>query len=516
MQISDILTFFGILLAVYAVINERERAVIKLKFGIPSIILIVVWFIVINGLVIFNWYHSFFYTFFPFLFCHNGWDPEFWAYPLTILLILFIFLKVYVVRFPAANNEKLVRFYDSLLNKGDYENTLGFIEKYHKSNIEKYLKNSNKETNFKQKNPELSRLLFSNIIIREDFVQNVATDNPKFFCGFLSHLTYHDSDNEEFVYCYLKTLFFSNNKILKKELKKTFLTSGIVGENFNDENDILNALLTNLKVVTNNYAYNPIAEAALLELELLNDSHFLSLPYNYILSASSDAKDIKPSSLQGIWDTTTYKAVRFFDMMLRKAIETNVKSHLWLYYYEHFTIKIIENLPTWLIEGSTNWKRSENISNGVYIINEIIDNMLHWYTLMYENKNSFIAIDTSKCISNILKAFANSDDIPEEWSAKKFSYWLDLYFRVNKPVTKNDIEMKVSKAISDSIIDVIIRPDNFRNDNNNYHNLLKYCWNNLESNGGLDKYKYTDKELEDFKNLIISREKNLEHIFEYK
>ncbi len=40
-------------------------------------------------------------------------------------------------------------------------------------------------------------------------------------------------------------------------------------------------------------------------------------------------------------DTTTYKAVRFFDMMLRKAIETNVEKHLWLYYYERFAIKII-------------------------------------------------------------------------------------------------------------------------------------------------------------------------------
>lgn len=513
MQISDILTFLGILLAVYAVINERERAVIKLKFGIVSVILILFVFIWINVLVIFNWYPSFFYTFFPFLFSDNGWEPKFWAYPLTILLILFIFLKVYVLRFPSANNEKLVRFYDSLLNRGDYENTLGFIENYHKSNIEKYLKNYDKEPSFKQNNEALSRLIFSNIITREDFVQNVATENPKFFCDFLRHLTYHNSDNEEFVYCYLKTLFFSNNQILKKELKKTFLTSGIVGETFNDENDILNSLLANLDVVTNNYAYNPIGEAALLELEFLNDSHFLNHPYNYILSASSEGKDIKPQSVHGMWDTTTYKAVRFFDMMLRKAIETNVEKHLWLYYYERFAIKIIENLPTWLIDDSANWKRSENISNGVYIVNEIISNMLRWYTLMKETKHSFIAIDTSKCISNIFKAFANSEDIPKEWSAKKFSYWLDVYFNINKPIAKNDIELNVNNSIRDSIIDVIIRPDNFRNDNNNYHNLLKYCWNNSESKGGLDKYKYTDSELEDFKNLIVTRDKNLHYLF---
>ena len=142
MQISDILSFIGIVLAIYALIRENERRLILLKFTITDYALIVMAFLLINYLVLFETFHSW-DLYFDFAMVDNGFEANQIAYFALLVLLMFITLKVFSNRYSPWKRKNVIEFYRELLNGSEHAYLFNLIKKMHENSIVKHLDKRN-------------------------------------------------------------------------------------------------------------------------------------------------------------------------------------------------------------------------------------------------------------------------------------------------------------------------------------------------------------------------------------
>ena len=305
MGTTDILTLIGLLFAIFAFIYESEGESVFLKFSLWNLVGIIVGFILINYLIFFDFYLSN-DLYLDFFYITRGLKPTTWAYIISLLLIGFIFLKIFVLGFPYVNKEKLVLYYESLINKGEFGRVINYIEKYHQKEIHSFHRTLERNESFNHKEYEnadakkkaellyqinhggikskyhysrqalLGSRIYHEIVIREDFIRETANKSPYFYSEIIKYFTYKNSSNQEFVMIYLLSLIKENNTFLRRELDTNNNIEDKTRCNYRmeEKNYILKSLLLDIKVAENTHAWHPFGEYGIEEVATKDYNQF--------------------------------------------------------------------------------------------------------------------------------------------------------------------------------------------------------------------------------------------------
>lgn len=503
MGISDILTLIGLLFAIFAFIYEAEGEFIFIKFNWSDVLTVFLAFLFLNYLL----FHTFYFEqgwYWNKLYHEWGLHPPTWSYLVSLAIIAYLFFRIFFGVIPYSNRSRLISFYKRLLNKADFTKVMGYIEKYHEKRIFKYHavfqknqrleeKEYNEADHFTQfrlmrgdiyyknqikySNQEtLAGVVYRWIIERDDFINATANEFPYFYANIFKHFDYKYSPNEEVVYWFFSSLLAHNNQFLKRELKSNVNLQEGERHNYRieDDNEILKSILLNIKVAENTYVWKPFGESSIQELNALDYDHFLFEPYD-----SNFFTDSK------FFDLTIGKSIRFFDIMVCRAIYKKHGFHMWLPYYYHFANIILERADENGFYGEVeNWKTDYPL-NFLFLVYRMTSNIFEWYQAMADALYAGHTITISKTMSGILFEIANSNSIGEPWKIGRFDLFIKIYCEISTaPVKEGHQEQSenVKNAIKKSIEDAMIRPGYGSNAEKieQYHTILKLAWQDFD------------------------------------
>jgi|GEM_PF-6992934 len=144
MSLSDFITLIGILIAIFAFIDQKERSFIINKFNFYDKILILVIFFIINILLFYDWWSDKIPTF-SYIEFNNFPSPSTWVYLFSLFLIIWFFYKIYFSKFPKNNKNIIFKFYEDLLNKEEYHFIYSILNRFEKKEL---LKQNNESEDF--------------------------------------------------------------------------------------------------------------------------------------------------------------------------------------------------------------------------------------------------------------------------------------------------------------------------------------------------------------------------------
>lgn len=497
MSISDILTLIGLLFAIFAFIYEGEGEFIFIKFNWFDVVLIALAFLLLNYLVYYEFYFEKGWVW-KALYFSWGLNPSTWAYIVSLGIIGYLFFRIFFGVIPFSNREKLINFYKRLINKGDFDKVMGYIEKYHEKNIYQYhavfAKNQHLEdaeyekagehrrwqlmrgdVEYKNNAPysrqeKLAGSVYRSIIERDDFIKATANEFPYFYSEIIKHFTYKYSPNEAVIDSFFTTLLENNNPFLKRELKSNVNLEEGERNNYRLEEDnlILKSVLLDLRVAEHTFVWRPFGEVAIQETTSFPEEHFLFQLYESNIHTDSKFLDLAMG-----------KSIHFFDLMVCQVIYKKYPYHMWLPYYYHFTKAILQNAPFKEDYAIEDWNRDYPV-NFLYLIYRMTANIYDWYHAMEDALSSGQRITISKTMSGILLEIANSESIGELWKINQFNLFIKIYCEVStSPRKEGHVQEseEVVASIAQSIEDVMINPAYGRDEEKNeYHRILKLAW----------------------------------------
>ncbi|GJM17527.1 MAG: hypothetical protein DHS20C13_28540 [Thermodesulfobacteriota bacterium] len=341
--------------------------------------------------------------------------------------------------------------YNELLDQEEIQILSDYIRKYHINDVETYLKkyseipdkdileiNLGIRTEADEQEEKLvnknrmayARSVYYGIIHREEFIKKAALAYPEMFAQVIRGMASTKVSDEYFVKAFLNTLIDEKSPQLIEELK--------IMENSYDSleqrleyNDlpILEGVLNDLPVAVENSIWYPFGEKGIYDLEY-NDETKAFL-----------AQKFDDSIKEQLWNHRIYLCIVFFNYMVREAIYREVKWHMWLFYYNHFTQSIIENIPN----DNEYDQDSEWPSFNHYLIYQMFHNMKDWLELALKEKTTRRIIDSIRCIGKILKQLSEADEdkISPRFKQRIFDSAIHIYF--------SDMHIEKEKEGSDLI-----------------------------------------------------------------
>jgi hypothetical protein len=501
MGISDILTLIGLLFAIFAFIYEGEGEFIFIKFNWLDVGVILVAFLLLNFLVYHEFYFEKEWTWRVFYFTW-GLNSSTWAYIVSLAIIGYLFFRIFFGIIPFSNKDKLINFYKRLINKGDFNKVMGYIEKYHEEKIFEFhsvfQKNQHLEMDeydkadddtkfdlmrgdveYKNKirysnQQALAGNVYRSIIERDDYIEATANEFPYFYSEILKYFNYKYSPNEEVVGSFFTTLLKKNNKFLKRELQSN--SNLKEGQRYNyryeEDNHLLKAMFEDIRVAEYTFVWKPFGETAIQEIAAFGEDHFLFDLYNS--DVHTDSKFL---------DLSIVKSVRFFDIMVRQAIYKKRGFHMWLPYYYHFVKDILEVSPDQGEFGIDDW-RGDYPTNYLYLIYRMTSNIYDWYHAMDDALYAGIRDTISKTMSGILLQIANSNSMGEPWAITQFELFIKIYCEVSTSPLNEEHEVQseeIKRSIAESIERVMIRPAyGIDQEMLEYRRILKLAWGRFD------------------------------------
>ena len=458
MTLSDLLTIAGIILAVIALIKERYRKPILLRFKRKDWYELIGFIIILHYLLAFEWLldKMSFLNIFVFSFCPPA---STWAYLLMILILIWVYRKAFQMPFPIENSEKLLKFYESELQKKHYLNLADVIEKYHKNSIIEYIKSSQQEesniipsyqdSKSKPENRKIcnrdniygNKLLYR-IIYNTDFIEYIAQNNPVFFTDLIDYMSFKHHGNKEFINAFLNALVTCKNELFVKELRATYRENNIPKVLQEKKYLILSSLFRNMDVAENNEVWTGVANAALIDME--NEATKESSPLRQMnVELDSDY----------LWNFPIQIAIAFFHIMIMQKLFVGIKHHMWLQNYRYLTIAILKNIKNKEDYDPT----AETPSRNHKLLETIQKNMKTWIETITDQekcKNSedmYLVI--VECIVNCIGHIATNDSLSEASKAHLVNIPWECIIKLNN----GDGDTALEDKIADKFIELLAK-----------------------------------------------------------
>jgi len=427
MTLSDLLTIFGIILAIIALISEKNREYIFLKFSKKNLIFLIAIILFVHFLISFNWFLNTF-PILSFSECQYCPPSNGWAYIITIFILLWLLWKIYKAIFPLDNRERLLNYYEAQLLKGNFSFVADLIEKYHINQIVEYIKKVKeikvnnptglwhfdqqeylKEYEKKINTTELTygnNLLFR-IIKNSIFVEKIANTYPYFFTSIIIEMDNQEVKDADFTNLFLKTLFVAKNKQFFNEIRNNQNLAEFETYRIEKQRPILYSLFNNIKVAELNEVWRAVGEQAILEMEAEAKKSFSPL-------RETDREQDKDT----IWSYRIQNAIWFFDIMIRQAIKGEITYHMWLFYYWHFTKSILKNIS----EVNDYEPESAIPSRNHELLESIISKSCDWIDVVIKSKKNAISKSITTCMGECVYEIAISNKLND----KTKHYLIDL------------------------------------------------------------------------------------------
>ncbi|MBR1769527.1 MAG: hypothetical protein IJ748_03625, partial [Bacteroidales bacterium] len=236
MSISDFIVILSIIvtLVTVAVSNNKHLWLYKFDKKISTVLIIVA--ILIHYLIFFNkyFYHRGWYL--KCFMYQNGIETNIWAYIVTIITLSVLIYYITKCRyFPKSNNDKIIRYYKSLINT-NIAGLISNIDTYHKKDIDKYFEFVNKlpKENSKKDSNELideeqvnnkvkanlPRDIVHNILFNKNFIKHSLDIDPIYFLDKVYNVTSDCLINfSEVISFYFNYLIESKNTEFISELE---------------------------------------------------------------------------------------------------------------------------------------------------------------------------------------------------------------------------------------------------------------------------------------------------------
>lgn len=438
MSISDFIVVLSIIITLVTVVISNNKHLWLYKFDWKITIFLIAIVLFIHYLIFFDKCFYSWGLYFDFFMCKNGIDANIWAYIITVVSLLILIL--YVGRFPyfpKTNNNKIIRYYESLINT-DIVRLMNNIDNYHKKDIDDYFYTYEQNKSESIKKDNLTSMVIYKILFNENFIKKSFEIEPIYFLETIKNLY---SNNEKF-YPAIENYFilFINSEY-----------SNFVGRMFiRYENKNI------AEVIKNKYFFSLIFKHDLLFIlnfevnGIFGEAAYEELKYgNPIFNEEQDEK-----SLIIYKKSTCYKFLKFTELFHRYLIENNnildIKK-LHLYYINLISNKILEKYSI----SNTNNYANKLFNDCIITINLLLrrsftkDNheYIHLYVTtlinMYQNTIPF----TNICISNIFDQFIN---LSVEFSSTQCSL---SYFNCieNNKEKINDIAKDILNQMSEEV-----------------------------------------------------------------
>ncbi|SBS35879.1 hypothetical protein MAQ5080_03297 [Marinomonas aquimarina] len=478
MDLDSLITVAAIFVAVYAVIPRIRRLEISLRLGMFG------WLFLFASIALIVFLQ--FYETFRALGVAPEWNLSRWALTpsklsflvcLTVFIVLSLYLYLGVKRLSRSNVYHFKEYVFELSREKKYHELFTLIEtnvktltriyhsKYPLSRLKKKLdafasaevdlqsvlsrfnsrdlEDDSVSSSPTTGNQKLARLLSSvlpsyaesseaakeivhEIIMNKATVASISEMRPYFALRLIKE---NFEENGEFVDLYLRDLIENKNSILYLELLNNQNLSNRCNYLLPPSNKLIHFLFSDCNIAKQHSVYRPVGEFVISHLDKLYIQSYAD-PYN---------EPMGEFSKEGKWDSELFIGVRFFDIMVSKALYQDIKWHMWLYYYSYFANRIIRNLSPneKLVDHFSEWPTRYH-----YIIYEMVSNLCNWIEsvdhipLKQENvrlestshaiEDGNIPKSSMLALSQIVKDILLSD----KFSFKFKLYIMDMVYRV--------------------------------------------------------------------------------------
>ena len=402
MSTSDLISLLGIGLAVWALIPSEQKRFVLLFFSKTEITTFALLLLFLHYLLAFEWLRV---NWFPGLnrFCHHkGIPSEYYAYGLSILMMMYPIWKVNFRFFSESRIKQLLDLYRTLLSKKKYSTLERQIERYHLDDIYQYLvKYSALETKadidiilqrtskhdieynkiLKNKRYNAAAQVYYKIIQENEFTTALCLTNPGLLAKILSGIQSRNAVSEDFAKFFLKTLFENRSQQLWREIKQLAnSTESIVAQNDNHNLELMFAFFNNTKVANYHSLWYPIGEATIHSI--ITDQG----QWELLQKDSSDSGLEEEFKNSKIWIS-----VEFFNYMVRESIYRDSEWHMHLFYYHYYVEKLLDKSNVGLTKNYL--FRSIEI---------ILDNIYEWLKLSIDLVAQNRYLDSLKCLHQVI------------------------------------------------------------------------------------------------------------------
>ncbi len=420
------------MIAIFAFISEKSRQYILLKLSGTNRFFIYISFALIHLLISYGWWVERFpilrkleITGFP--------TTGAWAYLISFCVLSLVIRRIFYGSFPLSKKDELLKYYHKLILRNDIPFLAQLIEDNHLNQIlgylrikksivvpnptgiwqidhPKYLAIYNQKTNTK---PHLyGESVYSQIILNDAFLENIANVNPYLFASIIRELNTNEVKDTYFVNSYLKILMLNKNGDFFREIKNNQNLVEHDSYAIEESRPILYALFSDVHVCEVNEAWRGIGEQAIQEMQE-------EAKKEYSLLRESDREQESDT----LWSFRITNAIWYFDIMIREAIVQDVQSHMYLFYYHYFISAILDNMKDLASEDSEENRYSRNFD----LIQLIFTNMMAWKKVIVKSTNSKLKEPLYSCLGLCLFKFTTSSKLRQDDKNVLVDWlWFDL------------------------------------------------------------------------------------------
>ncbi len=504
MTISDIITTISLVIAIVAIISEKNRKHLLLKFSHFDFSLYIFAFLMINYFVFYYQFYSNGY-YFDFLYFENFGlrNPSNYSYIISIFVLVSILFKILLSFYPNRKINKVLRYYRSLIENNEIPMLLDLIEKYHIKDIKKYIRASKdynpdsdawmlerfRKTSLKEKvsnklkdawkninkysvsnKYNYAKNVLHNIINDHAFVALAANIRPYMFARIFEDFKKEKRNSfpDELINQFLIELLKERNFWLIKELKQTANFDSGQPDWFFNENKIIASLIQNLSVADVNQIWQPFGEEAMKEIDEENN-----MGANSRLFQQYRNDDL-------LWEYKLFISINFFNILIIESIVKKYSgTHFHLHYYWIFTEKILKIFET---SPPKDFEKIDTYFH--YLIKIINDNIFHWLRLAnkYENDRFY---DIISCIGSQINCLTKNPYFGEKRKIDFIERILTFYCNVE--------EKAKTKLIRDELDKILIKPNMLTEKDDPYFDYIRQVWKKFDKfphRNDVGKYDY--------------------------
>lgn len=491
MTISDIITIISLVIAIVAIISEKNRKHLLLKFSYFDFGVYVLAFILINYFVFYKQFYSK-GIFLDFLYFENFGlnNPSNYSYIISIFVLVTILFKVLFSFFPNRKINQVIKYYRILIENNEIPLLLDLIERYHLKDIGKYIESTKNydpdsksfmlerfhKPSLKEKIRTRTKIIWRHLnkyskLNKDSYASYVLHSiiNDPAFVVFTSNVRPYlfatifktfkkdkrDSFPNDLINQFLTEILNSKNFWLIKELKQSDDFDIGQPEWFFEKNKIIASLIQDLSVADVNEIWRPFGEEAIKEIE--NEK--------YIGKESKLYQQYRNDDL--LWEYRVFISIKFFNILIIESIVRKYSgTHFWLYYYRHITEKILNNF---LSISPDNFEKIE--SNYHYLINKMNENLLHWLTLSNEHEMDRF-YDVIKCLGSQIDYLTKS---PYYGEARKLDF-IESIIRLYC----NLVEKKKTDLIRNELEKTLNKPSMLTEPTEPYYQYIEQVWKRFD------------------------------------
>lgn len=328
-----------------------------------------------------------------------------------------------------------------------------------------------------------SKKEFANNILRRlisnfGFIKYLSVSRPYFALTIIKEETFF---TEDFVTNLMRSLIENRASIFYYELEHTNELVGSDRYKLSENNKLLYYFFYDVRVSEKLGIYKPVGD---MVCEFLDYDVVLIAKYNEPLGTYYERDRFR---------CPIYSSVHFFDVMLLESMHQGIRWHMWLYYFPAFVEKILKKLkPSPQVDMHAEWPTPFH-----YNLYNIVKVMIYWLEevayvdnkepLQMDNEglhhdNGSIPKSTALALGNIVFQIINSNSVSNDFK----EYICEVVFRHTGEVVDDPLQKQLNLLLMKSIL-----RNGFYNElNYEYIEKLSACYQNIDHMIRHDNYEF--------------------------